>query len=131
MNTTYWLNKIMKTQFADNASLLFVGLSSTAPSEDGTGYTEPAKYGYARAPIGTLTAPDNGTVKNKKTISFQQSTGVWFPNEAKAKYWLLFDGSGSDANLLSYGAFASEQAVGDEAVVIIPAGGLVFSLSDA
>ena len=131
MNTTYWLNKIMKTQFVDNTPSLFIGLSSSAPSKDGTGYAEPTQYGYARAPIGTLTAPENGTVTNENTISFQQSSGVWFPDEAKAKYWLLFDGSGANANLLSYGALASEQAIGNKAIAIIPAGGLAFSLSDA
>lgn len=131
MNSTYWANKMMKTLFGGGVCDFYLGLSSTAPQADGTGVTEPSGGGYARVRIATFTEPANGIVKNAGIILFPQSTNVWFPTTARATHWALFDGAGSEANLLAGGALAEPVTVSIDTTVKVPSESICITLADA
>lgn len=110
MMTYFLANKILdgmggKTSIFSSA--IYLGLSTTAPSRDGTGYTEPpASNGYKRTLLGM--ASQSSTIKmfdaksggsyNMDTIYFPEATGSW----GTCTYYLLFD-KATDGNLLAYG----------------------------
>lgn len=81
----------------------FVGLSTTTPNDDGTGFTEPSGGSYARVsvtnnstnwPAATtssgVTSKANGTV-----IQFSNPTGTW----GLVTYWGLFSASSGGSPL--------------------------------
>lgn len=130
MNTTYWLNNIMSTMYTNNATGFYVGLSSSAPSVAGTGFTEPSGGNYSRVKVASFTAPTNGVVKNSAAITFPQSSQTWFESDAKAAYWLLFDGSGASAKLLSWGALDEPKTIESNTTITIAANTLSVTLTD-
>lgn len=129
MNSTYWINKIMDTMYTQESNF-YVGLSSTLPNADGTNITEPNGNGYARVLVTGFSAPNNGVVKNTDALVFPKSSGVWFESTAKAKYWLLFDGNGTTANLLSSGELDEPKTVESNTVITIEAETLSVTLAD-
>lgn len=130
MNSTYWLNTIMDTMYTSNVGEFYVGLSSTLPAADGSNVSEPTGYNYARVQITDFSVPDNGVVKNVNTLEFPRSTGVWFDSDAKARYWILFDGSTSDATLLSAGELDEAKTIESNTQITIAAETLSITLTD-
>lgn len=130
MNSEYWINKIMYTMFCNKLCDFYLGLSSTAPLADGTGVAEPAGNGYSRVHITQFTEPANGEVKNASVVLFPQSTNEWFPASSMATHWVLYDGAGSDANLLASGELAEPVLVSIDMTVKVPVGGISITLSD-
>lgn len=130
MNTIYWLNKIMDNIYTSGATEFWLGLSSVLPSADGSGVIEPEGNNYNRVKINGFTAPTDGVVKNSSELNFPKSTGVWFPSENKAAYWLLFNGSDSSASLLSCGMLLEAKTVESDTVITIPAETLSIALTD-
>lgn len=130
MNSTYWLNKIMDTMYTSASSEFWVGLSSTMPSQDGTGISEPTGGNYARVQIEDFTTPVDGTIKNVSALEFNRSTAVWFDSDNKARYWVLFDGSGSDATLLSSGELDEAKTIESNTSITIAAETLSVTLTD-
>lgn len=130
MNSTYWLNKIMDTMYTSASSEFWVGLSSTMPSQDGTGVSEPTGGNYARVKIEEFTAPSNGTIKNVSALEFNRSTTVWFDSDHKARYWVLFDGSTSSAKLLSSGELDEAKTIESNTSITIAAETLSITLTD-
>lgn len=129
MNSTFWLNKIMKTMYTDN-SIFYIGLSSTEPAADGTNVSEHVGDNYSRIAVNGFTEPDNGVVKNINDLVFPKSTGVWFEATDKAKYWVLFDGEDSNANVLSSGLLDEAKTIESNTTVTITAGTLSVTLTD-
>lgn len=129
MNSTFWLNKIMKTMYTDNQDF-YIGLSSTAPAADGTNVSEPAGDNYARIAVNGFTEPENGVVRNVNELVFPKSTGVWFEATDKAKYWVLFDGADASANYLSSGLLDEAKTIESNTTVTITAGTLSVTLTD-
>lgn len=129
MNSTYWLNKVMSTMYTNGSDSFYIGLSSTKPAKDGSGVTEPTGNNYARVQIAAFTAPNNGVVKNSAALEFPRSTGVWF-NSPKAAYWILFDGSGSSAHVLSCGELDEPKSIESNTIVTIAAETLSITLTD-
>lgn len=130
MNSTYWLNKIMDTMYTSASSEFWVGLSSTMPSQDGTGISEPIGGNYARVQIKNFTTPVDGTIKNVSALEFNRSTAVWFDSDNKARYWVLFNGSGSDATLLSSGELDEAKTIESNTSITIAAETLSVTLTD-
>lgn len=130
MNSTYWLNKVMDTMYTSGTDTFYVGLSNTMPTAGGTGVSEPTGNNYARVLITAFTAPVNGMVKNVAAIEFPRSTGVWFEATAKANYWVLFDGAGADANVLSSGALDEAKTIESNTLITIAAETLSVTLTD-
>lgn len=90
---------------------IYVGLSTTAPAEDGTGVTEPAGGGYARVavtnnatnwpPTGTDGTKSNGTV-----ITFPQATADW----GTATHFFLADSA--NGGVLAFGSLGLAKTIG-------------------
>lgn len=84
----------------------YLGLSTTAPNRDGTGYTEPdASAGYGRVKLGNdasswqaMKAASLGATTNESTIFFPEATASW----GTCTHYLLFDAE-TGGNLLAYG----------------------------
>lgn len=129
MNSTYWLNQIMRTMYT-SPNTFFIGLSSTQPTSDGSGVSEPSGYNYARVRVNCFSPPAGGVVYNMSDLAFPKSTGIWFDATNRAKYWVLFDNSGSSANVLASGLLDDPKIVEGNTTIIISAQTLRISLSD-
>ena len=130
MNTTYWRNKIMDDTYGAAANQFWIGLSSSAPTDAGGNVTEPSGNGYARVRIPTFTAASQGAVKNAADIVFPISTGTWFPANQLATHWVVFDGSGASAHVLSSGTLEVPIGIWKNTVVTIGAQKVIITLMD-
>lgn len=130
MNTSYWRNKIMDDMYGAVENQFWVGLSSSAPTDAGGNVTEPVGNGYSRVRIPTFTQAVDGTVKNASDIVFPISTGTWFPANSLATHWVVFDGSGANAHVLSSGTLEVAIGIWKNTVVTIQAEKVIISLMD-
>lgn len=132
MNTSYWRNKIMDDMYqASSGNQFYIGLSSSAPTDAGTNVTEPVSNGYARVQITAFTQAADGSIENTNDIVFPVSTGTWFPETRLATHWVLFDGAGANAHLLSAGTLEEPIGIWKNTTVTIAAGKVVITLTDA
>ena len=130
MNTSYWRNKIMDDMYGAVENQFWVGLSSSAPTNAGGNVTEPVGNGYSSVQIPTFTQAVDGTVKNASDIVFPISTGTWFPANSLATHWVVFDGSGANAHVLSSGTLEVAIGIWKNTVVTIQAEKVIISLMD-
>ncbi len=93
------------------ASAIYLGLSTTAPSRDGTGYTEPGGVGgYQRVLLGMngqsssyrMNTASAGGIKNSETVYFPEALSSW----GTCTHYLLFDAK-TGGTLLAYGELTS------------------------
>lgn len=78
-------NKILNRYFGNVsdtvASTLYLGLSTTAINNDGTGATEPSGGGYARVAVvnnkTNWSNASNGILRNLTELSFPESSASW------------------------------------------------------
>ena len=132
MNTTYWRNKIMDDMYqAASGNQFYIGLSSSAPSVAGGNVTEPSGNGYTRVKISAFTAANDGSIQNTADIVFPESTGTWFPADRLATHWVMFDGAGAGAHVLSSGTLEEPIGIWRNTIVTIAAGKVVITLADA
>ena len=112
---------------------IYLGLSKTAPSRNGTGYTEPpANAGYARTLIGAtgqsltnlMSKASPGGIKNNKTIYFPQATGNW---GTCTHYLIMSAATGGD--LLAYGTLTTSITPTAGTVPLVRAKELQMTLS--
>jgi len=131
--TTYFLKCIAEDIFKHNETStipydLFIGLSSTTPSVDGTGVTEPlSTTGYARVEIDNSNlifdeADDSGVVSNHTHIYFPESVLPW----DGITHYIVYDAA-NGGNLLMYGELNDVINVPIRTVLSIPAGTLQIS----
>ena len=130
MNTTYFLNlvagNVYKTQTTPAIpTTLYIGLSTSTPTVDGSNVTEPSTAAnYARVQLSSLTIPSAGVVTNSTDINFNESTANW----GTVTYFVIYDsatvGSG---NLLQYGALSTARSVEAATIMTIKAGYLNLS----
>lgn len=130
MNSAYWANKIMKQIYTDNSDEFWLGLSSTLPNVDGSALSEPGNISYRRVQITEFSDPENGVVRNTSELTFPTSEGAWFTSEAKAAYWVLFDGSGEDANILSAGKLETPLTIETKTTITVAANAFGLTLTD-
>lgn len=130
MNTTYFLNIVSGNIFGTLTTpgipeKMYLGLSTTAPSLDGSGATEPAaSAGYQRVELSSLSAPADGVVKNSAAISFPESTADW----GTVTHFVVYDSAAVGAgNLLIYGELASPRTVEESTIMTIREGYLRLS----
>lgn len=107
--------------------MYYIGLSTTAPSIDGTGVTEPGAYGtgYARVPIDNLSAPSNGEVANESIVAFDESLSNW----GMARYYVVFDAQ-SGGNLLAFEELSEARSMETNSVMMFKAGEISFSVTN-
>ena len=132
MNTTYFLNLLAGAVFHTDDSEIpeeyYIGLSTTEPSADGTGFTEPSSdYGYARVAITQLLGePSGGVVTNSYAIDFPSSTADW----GTVTHFIIFDAL-EDGNLLMFGELSVSRSVEVGTIVSIQAEALTLTVQDA
>ena len=111
---------------------LYVGLSTTTPTEAGANFTEPnATGGYARVALtnnktnwsNASQVGTSGTISNNTAITFPTSSG-W----GTVTHFGLFDASGGGANLLVQSALAVSKAVGPDDILRFSSGNLVIRM---
>lgn len=132
MTTTYFLNCIMGNVFQTETdpalpTAVYLGLSTTEPSIDGTGVSEPSSnVGYERVQLTTLSEPSDGAITNSSDISFVESIGDW----GTVAYFVIYDAE-TDGNLLMYEALSTSRSVEEGTIVTVKSGGLNLVLSNS
>lgn len=108
---------------------IYVGLSTTAPADDGTNVTEPAN-GYARVQTAAAdwnnasgTAP--AVTSNNEIITFPEATGSW-----GTITHFVFYSSSTGGTFLGSGALGTSKAVNSGDTPRFPVGSLLFKLGD-
>jgi hypothetical protein len=114
-----------------SAPTVYVGLSSTAPNEDGTNITEPSGGSYARVSTASTdwnsaTLADPSVLDNANDITFPQATADWLSG-ANLTHGVLFDAS-SGGNYLGSGALTTAKPVTSGDQPVVPAGDLEVTL---
>ena len=93
-----------------SAPAIYVGLSTSAPNEGGTGETEPVANGYARVLVeaadwGTATLADPSVIANTAEIVFPEATGAW----GTLTHFFLADAL-TEGNVLASGSLGTPKA---------------------
>lgn len=132
MNTTYFLNQIMGNVFKSKTtpalpSEYYLGVSTTAPSVDGTGVTEPtgSGSGYKRILITGLSAPTNGAIQNTGALSLDESMTDW----GTVTHYVVYD-SPTGGNLLFYGPLSKQRVIEANTIITFRAGELDITLEN-
>lgn len=120
MNTEYFVNCVAGNVFGTKKTpalptTYYLGLSTTTPKSDGTGYTEPsAAAGYNRLKLENLTSPEDGLVVNEKDLDFDESTANW----GMITHFIITDSATRGAgNLLIYGELTTPRSVEKETIM--------------
>lgn len=114
-----------------SAPAIYVGLSSTAPAEDGTNVTEPSGGGYARvatlaADWNAATLADPSLIDNANVVDFGTASADWLAG-ADLTHVVLFDAA-TAGNVLASTALAVGKPVTNGDPVSFPAGALDITL---
>lgn len=130
MNTNYFLDCVAGGVFqSPSASLpneFYIGLSTTTPSADGTGVTEPSSSaGYKRIKLLSISEPAGGVVSNSSSITFDESTASW----GVVTHFVIFDAL-SGGNLLIFGELSSPRTVEADTIMAIKEGYLKLSVQN-
>lgn len=133
MNTNYFLSCVAGNVFQTKKSPAvpseyYIGLSTTAPNIEGSGYNEPSTdAGYKRVKLTSLSEPTDGLVTNTLAINFDESTASW----GTVTHFVIFDTGTVDAgNLLMYGALSTPRAVEAATIMTIKENYLKLSVTN-
>lgn len=124
----YWEDKILNHIFGKaiyNPPIIYIGLSTSNPQDDGTGLAEPNGNGYARVQTGSAdwNAASGGTVSNISDITFTKATGNW----GTVTHFALFDAE-TGGNLLAHGQLSQAREIGSSDTAKFAAGELNIGL---
>lgn len=133
MNTNYFLNCVAGNLFHTKTSpavptTYYIGLSTAAPSAEGTGVAEPStSAGYARVELTNLGQPENGVVTNINAINFNESTASW----GTVTHFVIYDSEEvNGGNLLMYGELTTPRSVEAATIMTIKEGYLKLSVQN-
>lgn len=112
---------------------MYIGLSSTTPTDAGGNFTEPSSGSYARvsttaADWGAATGTAPATKSSTATKTFPAATGDWVGG-SNLTHFGLFDAS-SSGNLLCWGALGTPKPVLSGDTPSFPSGALVLKHGD-
>jgi len=137
--TNYLAQAVLNSIFGKTSALgalasaptIWVGLSSTAPTEAGGNITEPSGGGYARvqtvaADWAAATSADPSVIANAETIDFGTASGNWLSLTPLA--YVFFASASSGGNVLAFGALAASKPVASGDPVYFDPGDLSVSL---
>lgn len=131
--STYAANKVLDKLFGNTTlaqpTTLYFGLSTTTPSADGTGVTEPSGSAYARIAVTNSdktnwTVASGASLSNSTAITFPESTGSWGTVTNVIVYDALTSG-----NLWFWDVLTPSRAVATSTTVYFSAGGVVISMT--
>ncbi len=124
----YWENRLLDYIFGKSSltpPVVYLGLLTAEPGEDGTGLAEPNGKAYQR--IQTSASDWNvsasGSLDNAVDIIFPMATGNW----GTVTHFALFDAA-TGGNMLAYGALSPAKVVGSGVIAKFAAGDLVINL---
>lgn len=134
MHTNYFIDLIMESIFCSNTNngipeKYYIGLSTTTPSVNGTGVTEPSEdgTGYARTMIESFSEPTNGIVTNRSAISFEESSEYW----GVITHYVVYDSPlVGNGNLLFFGELESPKTIDANTMALLRPGEIRLSLSN-
>lgn len=86
----------------------YVGLSTTDPTDDGSGMAEPSGMGYTRVATagGDWNAASGGANSNANDVTFPEASGDW----GTITHFALFDAA-SGGNMLIHGSLTTSKHV--------------------
>ncbi len=131
--STFASNKVLDKLFGNTTlsqpTTLYFGISTTTPSADGTGVTEPASGAYARVAVTNSdktnwTVAASGSLSNATAITWPESTASW----GTGTYIVLYDALTS-GNLWFYDVLTPSRAIAINTTVYLAAGGCVISMT--
>ena len=103
------LNQIFGSQAYSAPATIYVGLSSSLPTDSGGNITEPSGNGYARVAVTNNTTnwpvTSTGSKTNGVPITFASATGAW----GSVSYVVLFD-SLTSGNFLAQGTLSTSKS---------------------
>lgn len=110
---------------------LYVGLSTTTPTDEGTNFTEPdSADAYARVEVDndltTWVASDDGFKENDIDFEFPEATGSW----GEVTHFAIFDGAeGTGENMLAWGELAIAKTIDEGDIATFRSGDVEITLS--
>ena len=133
--TTYLKNAILNSQFRNDPyaipTMLYVGLSKTAPNDLGTNCTEPTSASYKRLEIASNAVnweeATEGSITNTATLRFNEAEESWTTQAAPITHWAIFDAS-TGGNMLYYGQLTKSQEIPRGSILEIPENGLTTTI---
>ena len=99
------LDHVLKVSSYSPPATIYLGLSTSAPNDDGTNWTDPTYTGYARVAIPFGTAAARSIAQNA-LVTFAQCTS----GSSTVTNWGLFDALTS-GNLLASGALSASKTI--------------------
>lgn len=134
MINVYEKNQILNNIFINGEKTIYIGVSKTAPNENGSNCTEPTAASYKRFAASCDTAnwkeSTTGTTSNAVTFRFNEAEESWTTAAAPLTHWVIFDAE-KDGNMLFYGELMRSQEVPMGAVLEIPVDGLTTTILNA
>jgi len=124
----YLENKILDHIFGKGSytpPVIYVVLSTSDPTDDGSGIAEPSGNAYARRQTSASdwNAATSGSLDNASDITFGQATGNW----GTITHFALFDAV-TGGNMLAHGELSQPKAIGSSDTAKFEAGDLNISL---
>lgn len=126
-----YIGNLLDVAFGAQASTfpatLYLGLSTTTPTNSGTNVTEPASFGYTRVsvPNNNTYWPNTGTDRTKQNgiaIVFPTATGSW----GTITHFVIYSAI-SGGNFIAWGELTTPIAVGDTVTPVFAVGDITIS----
>jgi hypothetical protein len=132
--TFYSSNRLLDYNFGGTTysvpGTLYFGLSTTAPSIDGSGSTEPSGGAYARIPLVNTKSnwgtASNAALTNSSAVTFVESTASW----GTITHVLMFDALTS-GNLWWFDTLTPSRAVASATTVLFAIGSITVSMTNS
>lgn len=112
------------------ATTLYIGLSTTTPTDSGSNFTEPSGNNYAR--VATTSADWNAasgtapaTKTNSGTKTFNQASGSW----GTVTHFGLFTASSGGTPII-WGALTASKSIGNGDTASFPASSMTLQMGD-
>jgi hypothetical protein len=129
--TTYMANKILDRNYGNVnytvPATYYIALSTTTPSSDGTGVTEPSGGNYSRVAVTNnktnFTTAANGSLSNATQFAFPESTSSW----ETITHICLYDAS-TGGNLIAYDTLNPSRVVQSATTVLLAVGQMQISM---
>ena len=129
--TNYTSNKILDYNFGSTSytvpATIYIGLSTTALSFAGAGYTEPSGGNYSRVAVTNnkvnFSIAANGTLNNQTQIIFPESSAAW----GTITYVFISD-SPTGGNVLYYEALTTPRVVATNTTLLFSAGAMTIAM---
>lgn len=124
----YWENKVLDYIFGKGdltPPSIFVGLSSSEPTDDGSAVAEPDGNNYGRVQTSACdwSVVSGGVLNNASEIVFTLATGNW----GTMKHFVLFDAA-MGGNMLIYGSLGESKTIGSGDIARFTAGEMEVKL---